>query len=125
MPVLPDPMRRRRRYVLCLVILGNKQLTSCRVVIIRSLLFGVTYPGPQVSEAASGSVFRNCGAGRCHGGLIVVHLGRELLWEWYWAGVSNHTTPPPTLSTFVERNRDVTRSEKSTSIQKQKIRGQP
>ena len=46
MPVLPDPVRRRRRYVLCLAIRGSKQLTS-PIVIIRSLLFGVTYPGAQ------------------------------------------------------------------------------
>jgi hypothetical protein len=54
MPVLPDPMRRRRRYVLCLATLPNKELyPSFR----NNSLFTVWGDLLCSSEAASDSTF--------------------------------------------------------------------
>jgi hypothetical protein len=54
MPVLPDPVRRRRRYVLCLALLENEQLylsfrNNSLLTVWGGLLWG--------SEAASGNTF--------------------------------------------------------------------
>ena len=53
-PVLPDPVRRRRLYVLCLAIPGNTQLTSPFVIIHFFTVWGDLLWS---SEAASGTFF--------------------------------------------------------------------
>jgi len=109
MPVLPDPVRRRRRYVLCFAILGNKQLyLSSRNNLLFTVLWSLT--APWSSEAV---LFLNCGTRRCHG-LCAVHWDPSFFESRIQVRL-DMLLPPPTLSTFVEQIRDVTRSKTAPS----------
>src|SRR6266699_2222642 len=103
-------------------ILRDKQLTSL-CVIIRSLLFGVTYSAAQKPHPVV--LLLNCGTRRCHG-LSAVHLGPELLWESY-SGASRYTTSSSDPQHFCRANSscyEIRDGMKSANSQ-QKIRGQP
>lgn len=100
--MLPDPVRRRQRYVLCLAILGNKLLSlTSHSVIIRSLLFGVAYSGAQKPRLVV--LFLTVIVG--HDAMdSAMHLGPKLslIWESCTGQVRQDILlPPPTLSTFV------------------------
>jgi hypothetical protein len=122
MPMLPDPVR-RRRYVLCLAILGNKQLyLSYRNNSLFTVWSGLLWS----SEAASGSTLSEIVGHVDAMDSFVMRLGPELLWESYLAGASKYTTSSSDPHYFCRADsrcyeiRDGTKSARN----QQKIRGQ-